>query len=124
LSKLGIEDLELKGKRVLIRVDFNVPLEGDQITDDTRIKAVLPTVNYVIEHGGKVILMSHLGRPKGKVAPEFSLKPAAARLGELLGKDVLMAPDCIGDEVKAIVSEMKEGDVVLLENLRFHAEEE
>jgi phosphoglycerate kinase len=124
LSKLGIEDLELKGKRVLIRVDFNVPLEGDQITDDTRIKAVLPTVNYVMEHGGKVILMSHLGRPKGKVAPEFSLKPAAARLRELLGKAVAMAPDCVGDEVKAIVSKMKEGDVVLLENLRFHAEEE
>jgi len=124
LSKLGIEDLELKGKRALIRVDFNVPLDGKQITDDTRIKAVLPTVNFVIEHGGKVILMSHLGRPKGKVAPEFSLEPVAKRLVELLGKDVIMAPDCVGDEVKAIVSKMKEGDIVLLENLRFHAEEE
>lgn len=124
MSKLGIEDLELKGKRALIRVDFNVPLDGKQITDDTRIKAVLPTVNYVIEHGGKVILMSHLGRPKGKIAPEFSLEPVAKRLGELLGKNVIMAPDCVGDEVKGIVSKMKEGDVVLLENLRFHAEEE
>lgn len=124
MSKLGIEDLELKGKRALIRVDFNVPLDGKQITDDTRIKAVLPTVNFVIEHGGKVILMSHLGRPKGKVAPEFSLEPVAKRLVELLGKDVIMAPDCVGDEVKAIVSKMKEGDIVLLENLRFHAEEE
>jgi len=124
LSKLGVEDLELGGKRALIRVDFNVPLDGKQITDDTRIKAVLPTVNYVIEHGGKVILMSHLGRPKGEAAPEFSLEPVAKRLGKLLGKDVIMAPDCVGEEVEAIVSRMKEGDVVLLENLRFHAEEE
>jgi len=124
LSKLGVEDLELKRKRALIRVDFNVPLDGKQITDDTRIKAVLPTVNYVIEHGGKVILMSHLGRPKGEAAPEFSLEPVAKRLGKLLGKDVIMAPDCVGEEVEAIVSRMKEGDVVLLENLRFHAEEE
>jgi len=134
LSKLSVEDLELKGKRALIRVDFNVPLvsgrrvrgsrNGKQITDDTRIKAALPTVNYVIEHGGKVILMSHLGRPEGKVLPELSLAPVARRLGDLLGRDVIMAPDCIGDEVKAIVSKMEEGDVVLLENLRFHAEEE
>ena len=124
MSKLGVEDLELKRKRALIRVDFNVPLDGKQITDDTRIKAVLPTVNYVIEHGGKVILMSHLGRPKGEAAPEFSLEPVAKRLGKLLGKDVIMAPDCVGEEVEAIVSRMKEGDVVLLENLRFHAEEE
>ena len=124
MSKLGVEDLELEGKRALIRVDFNVPLDGKQITDDTRIKAVLPTVNYVIEHGGKVILMSHLGRPKGEAAPEFSLEPVAKRLGKLLGKDVIMAPDCVGEEVEAIVSRMKEGDVVLLENLRFHAEEE
>jgi 3-phosphoglycerate kinase len=124
LDKLSVEDVELKGKRVLIRVDFNVPLDGKQITDDTRIKAALPTINYVIEHGGKAILMSHLGRPEGKVAPELSLEPVARRLGDLLGKDVIMAPDCIGDQVKAMVSKMKEGDVVLLENLRFHAEEE
>ena len=124
MSRLGIEDLELKGKCALIRVDFNVPLDGKQITDDTRIKAALPTINYVIQHGGKVILMSHLGRPKGKVVPELSLEPIARRLRELLGKNVIMAPDCIGDEVKVIVSKMKEGDIVLLENLRFHAEEE
>ena len=124
MSKLSVEDLELRGKRTLIRVDFNVPLDDKQITDYTRIKAALPTVNYVVEHGGKAILMSHLGRPNGEVLPELSLEPVAERLGDLLNRDVVMAPDCIGDEVKAIVSKMKEGDVVLLENLRFHAEEE
>jgi 3-phosphoglycerate kinase len=95
LKKLGIEDLELKGKRVLIRVDFNVPLDGKKITDDTRITAALPTIKYVMEHGGKSILMSHLGRPKGKPASEFSLEPIAKRLGELLGKAVPLAPDCV-----------------------------
>lgn len=124
MKKLGIEDLELKGKRVLIRVDFNVPLDGKNITDDTRITAALPTINYVMEHGGKAILMSHLGRPKGAPAPEFSLEPVAKRLENLLGKKVILAPDCVGDEVKAIISRMSEGDVILLENLRFHAEEE
>jgi len=124
LNKLSVEDLKLKGKRVLIRVDFNVPLNNKQIIDDTRIKAALSTIKYVIENGGKAILMSHLGRPDGKVMPEFSLKPAAERLRELLEKAVTMAPDCIGDEVKAIVSKMEDGDVVLLENLRFHAEEQ
>ncbi len=124
MSKLGIEDLDIKGKRVLIRVDFNVPLEGTKITDDTRIRGTIPTIEYVINNGGKAILMSHLGRPDGTVVPKYSLKPVAERLKELLGKDVVFAPDCIGDEVKAIVNKMKEGDVVLLENLRFHAEEE
>jgi len=124
LGKLSVEDLELKGKRTLIRVDFNVPLDGKKIVDDTRITAALPTIKYVIENGGKAILMSHLGRPKGKVSPELSLEPVAKRLGEVLGKDVVMAPDCVGDQVKAIVDGMNEGDVVLLENLRFHAEEE
>ena len=124
MNKLSVEDLDLKAKRVLIRVDFNVPLDGKQITDDTRIKAALPTIKHVIEKGGKAILMSHLGRPKGQIEPEFSLKPVAARLEELLGKTVTMAPDCVGDEVEAIVGKMKDGDVVLLENLRFHAEEE
>jgi 3-phosphoglycerate kinase len=124
LQKLGIADLELKGKRVLIRVDFNVPLDGDQITDDTRIQAALPTIKHVMEKGGKAILMSHLGRPKGEVNPELSLKPVAKRLEELLDKDVIMAPDCVGDDVKDIVHKMKEGDIVLLENLRFYAEEE
>ena len=124
MNKLSVEDLKLKGKRVLIRVDFNVPLNDKQIIDDTRIRAALPTIKYVIENGGKAILMSHLGRPDGKVMPEFSLKPVAERLRELLEKAVTMAPDCIGDEVKAIISKMEDGDVVLLENLRFHAEEE
>lgn len=124
MNKLSVEDLELKGKRVLIRVDFNVPLDGKQITDDTRIKAAIPTIKHVIENGGRAILMSHLGRPEGKVVPEFSLEPVAGRLEKLLDKTVTMAPDCIGDEVKAIVSKIKYGDVVLLENLRFHAGEE
>lgn len=124
MSKLSVGDLELRGKRTLIRVDFNVPLDGRKITDDTRIKAALPTIKHVMESGGKIILMSHLGRPKGEVASELSLEPVAERLRELLDKNVVMAPDCVGDEVKAIVDKMKEGDVVLLENLRFHAEEE
>lgn len=124
MSKLGIEDLDLKGKRVLVRVDFNVPLEGTKITDDTRIRGAIPTIEYVINNGGKAILMSHLGRPDGAVVPKYSLKPVAERLKELLVKDVIFAPDCIGNEVKAIISKMKEGDIVLLENLRFHAEEE
>lgn len=124
MNKLSMQDLKLKGKRILIRVDFNVPLDGKNITDDTRIKGALPTIKNVIEQGGKVILMSHLGRPKGAVVPEFSLEPVAARLRELLDKDVVMAPDCVGDEVKSIVDGMNDGDVVLLENLRFHAEEE
>ena len=124
LDKLSIQDLELKGKRTLIRVDFNVPLDGRKITDDTRIKAALPTIKCVMEQGGKAILMSHLGRPKGEVAPELSLEPVAIRLGELLASDVVMAPDCVGDAVEAIIGNMKDGDVVLLENLRFHAEEE
>ena len=111
MDKLGIEDLELERKRALIRVDFNVPLEGKQITDDTRIKAALPTIKHVIEHGGKAVVMSHLGRPKGEVLPELSLEPVAKRLGELLDKDVIMAPDCVGKEAEAIVSGMKEGDV-------------
>jgi phosphoglycerate kinase len=125
MNKLSIDNLNLKDKRVLVRVDFNVPLDENQkITDDSRIVASLPTIKKIIKDGGKAILMSHLGRPKGKVNPEFSLKPAAEKLGELLGKEVKLAPDCIGDEVKKLVSEMKDGEVLLLENLRFHAEEE
>ena len=119
MTKLSVRDLDLKGKRVLMRVDFNVPLEKGVITDDTRIRAALPTIKYIIERGGKLILMSHLGRPKG-VDPKLSLKPVSRRLSELLGKEVKMAPDCIGDEVQRMVAEMKEGDVILLENLRFH----
>jgi phosphoglycerate kinase len=124
-NKLSITDLDLKGKRVFIRVDFNVPLdENQQITDDTRIRAALPTILKVLDMGGKVILASHLGRPKGQVNPKYSLKPAAQRLEALLNKPVTFAPDCIGAEVEAIVNNMKDGDVVLLENLRFHKEEE
>jgi phosphoglycerate kinase len=125
MNKLSIDKLNLKDKRVLVRVDFNVPLDDKgKITDDRRIVASLPTIKKIIHDDGKAILMSHLGRPKGKVKPEFSLKPAAEKLGELLGKEVKLAPDCIGDEVKNIVGQMKNGDVILLENLRFHPEEE
>ena len=124
MAKLTVRDLELGGKRVLMRVDFNVPLEGGKVRDDTRIRAALPTINYVLEKGGRLILMSHLGRPKGKVVPELSLKPVAERLSELLGKPVKMAPDCVGPEVERMVGELREGEVLLLENLRFHPEEE
>ncbi len=125
MSKLSIDKLNLKDKRVLVRVDFNVPLDDNlNITDDIRITSSLPTIKKIISDGGKAILMSHLGRPKGKVNPKYSLKPAAKRLGELLGKEVKLAPDCVGDEVKKIVDAMKNGDVLLLENLRFHEEEE
>ncbi|MBI1870096.1 MAG: phosphoglycerate kinase [Chlamydiae bacterium] len=125
MSKLFIEDLDLKEKRVLIRVDFNVPLDKAlSITDDTRIREALPTIRYVIDHQGKAVLMSHLGRPKGKVEPSMSLKPAAIRLAELLGREVKMAPDCVGLDVETLVQGMKSGEVLLLENLRFHPEEE
>jgi phosphoglycerate kinase len=127
MSHLSIRDLDLKGKRVFIRVDFNVPLQknekGDmEITSDKRIKASLPTIRYALEQGAGVILASHLGRPKGKVNPDMSLKPCAARLAELLGKPVKMAPDCVGPEVEAL--KPAPGEVLLLENLRFHPEEE
>jgi phosphoglycerate kinase len=124
MNKKTIRDVELKGKRALIRVDFNVPLKNGQITDDTRIQAALPTIQYVLDHGASVILMSHLGRPKGGPEPEFSLKPAAVRLGELLGKPVQMAADCIGPAVEQVAAALKPGDVLLLENTRFHKGEE
>ncbi|NWF89245.1 MAG: phosphoglycerate kinase [Ignavibacteriaceae bacterium] len=125
MKKLSIDNVELKNKRVLVRVDFNVPLDENlQITDDIRITSSLPTINKIIKDGGKAILMSHLGRPKGKVNPKYSLKPAAKRLSDLLGKEVKIAPDCIGEEVKSLVNVMKDGDVLILENLRFHEEEE
>src|ERR1041385_5613565 len=124
MSKLSIRDLDLKGKRVFIRVDFNVPLApgGQKITSDKRIKASLPTIQYALDQGAGVILASHLGRPKGKPNPEMSLKPVAARLEELLGRPVKMAPDCVGPEVEAL--KPAPGEVLLLENLRYHAEEE
>jgi len=124
MNKLSISDLDLKGKRVFMRVDFNVPLADGKITDDTRIKAALPSIRYVIEKSGKLILASHLGRPKGKPEPKYSLKPVAAQLAELLAKQVQFAPDCVGPEVEKMVAALKPGDALLLENLRFHAEEE
>jgi phosphoglycerate kinase len=123
--KLSIKDLDLRGKRVFIRVDFNVPLKGGVIGDDTRIRASLPTINYALEQGASVVLASHLGRPKGKPAAEFSLKPIASRLEKLLGRSVVFADDCIGEPAARALAEGKANDdVVLLENLRFHSEEE
>ena len=125
MNKLMVDDIELKGKRVLVRVDFNVPLDENlNITDDIRITSALPTIKKIMAEGGKVILMSHLGRPKGTPNPKYSLKPVAIRLSELLGVEVRFAPDCIGNTVKEIVNSLKDGEVVLLENLRYHAEEE
>ena len=119
-----LKDLgDLKGKRVLMRADFNVPLDGTTITDDGRIKAALPTITALREEGAKVILMAHLGRPKGKVVPELSLAPVAKRLGELLGVEVPLAKDTYGEDAQAKVAAMNDGDVVLLENVRFNPEE-
>jgi phosphoglycerate kinase len=120
-----INEVNVADKTVLIRADLNVPYDDNQnITDDNRIRAILPTVNYCLDSGAKVLLCSHMGRPKGEVVPELSLTPVSKRLGRLLNKDVAMAPDCIGDKVRGIVDEMKPGDIVLLENLRFHPEEQ
>jgi phosphoglycerate kinase len=120
-----IKDIAIAGKRLLIRVDFNVPLDKQQkITDDSRIQAVLPTLKYALDQKAKIIVASHLGRPKGKVAPEFSLKPAAERLSVLLNQPVQLAADCVGESVEAMVAAMKPGELVVLENLRFHPEEE
>ena len=125
MNKLTIDDISVKGKRVLVRVDFNVPLnEKQQVTDDTRIVESLPTIKKILKDGGRAVLMSHLGRPKGKPKPEFSLKPVAERLSKLLGKPVKCAPDCIGAEAAALVKALKDGECLLLENLRFHQEEE
>ncbi|MFH1369535.1 MAG: phosphoglycerate kinase [Elusimicrobiota bacterium] len=123
--KKTIKDISLKGKKVLARVDYNVPLDDkQQITNDKRIAATIPTLKYLLEQECAVILMSHLGRPKGKVTPSMSLKPAAARLKELLNVPVTMAPDCVGPEVKKLAQNLKPGEILLLENLRFHPEEE
>ena len=123
--KLSITDLDQRGKRVFIRVDFNVPIRNGAITDDTRIISSLPTIQYALDRGATVILASHLGRPKGKATPEFSLKPVADRLGQLLGRNVTFASDCIGEPATAAVAAAHAGPkVALLENLRFHAEEE
>jgi len=124
MAKKSVTDLEVAGKRVLVRVDFNVPLDGQTITDDTRIRAALPTINYLTEHGAKVILVSHLGRPKGGPSPEFRMDPVAKRLSELVTAKVTKLDDCIGPEVEAAVAAMSPGDIILLENSRFHAGEE
>jgi phosphoglycerate kinase len=126
MDKMTVRDVEVAGKRVLVRVDFNVPIDAGTgaITDDSRIRAALPTIKYLIERQARVILMSHLGRPKGKVSKEFSLAPVAERLSKILDKKVTFTADCIGPEVEKAVAAMQAGDVLLLENLRFHPEEE
>ena len=125
LNKKTIEDIDVNGKRVLVRCDFNVPQDEEgNITDDRRIVAALPTIKYLMEHNAKVILCSHLGRPKGEFNMKYSLKPIAKRLSELLGKEVHMADDVIGDSAKSLAASLREGDVMLLENVRFHKEEE
>src|SRR3989440_10406914 len=124
MQKLSIRDLDLKGKRVFIRVDFNVPIKDGSVEDDTRIRAAIPTINYATEHGARVILASHLGRPKGERVEKYSLRPVAEHLSKLIEKPVAFAEDCIGETAKAKVDALRDGDVLLLENLRFHAEEE
>jgi phosphoglycerate kinase len=125
MTKMTVRDISLKGKRVLMRVDFNVPMASGIVTDDKRIRAALPTIQYVLDQGSSLILMSHLGRPKGSgFDPEFSLKAAAEALAKLLGKPVQVAPDCVGPEVEAMAKALKPGDVLMLENTRFHKGEE
>ena len=123
LNKKSVEDIDVKGKKVLVRCDFNVKMENGVITSDKRIVASLPTIKYLLDNGAKLILCSHLGRPKGEFKPEFSLAPVAARLGELLGLEVKMAKDVIGESAQSLAADLKEGEVLLLENVRFHAEE-
>ncbi len=124
MNKKTVKDIDIKGKRVLMRVDFNVPMEAGKVTDDKRIRASLPTIQYVLDQGASLILMSHLGRPKGGPDPEFSLAPAAQVLSGLLGKPVQMAPDCVGPQVEKMAEALKPGQVLMLENTRFHAGEE
>ena len=124
MAKLSIEDINIRGKKLLIRVDFNVPLKEGKVADDTRIKSALPTIKYAIDKGAKIILVSHLGRPKGKFVEELKMEPVADKLSKLLGRKVTKAPGCIGEKVKKMVEELKEGDILLLENVRFYPEEE
>jgi phosphoglycerate kinase len=124
MAKLSIKDLDLKGKRVFTRVDFNVPIKGETVGDDTRIRATLPTIEYAVAQHARVILASHLGRPKGERVAKYSMRPIAKHLSSLLGKPVTFADDCVGEEPRAKVAAMQDGDVLLLENLRFHKEEE
>ncbi|MCJ7771510.1 MAG: phosphoglycerate kinase [Desulfobacterales bacterium] len=123
MDKLTIEDIEIKGRKILVRVDYNVPIEKGKVVSDVRIKASLPTLEYIIGQGGKLIIMSHLGRPKGVRKPEMSLRPCAHVLSKLLGKEVSFIDDCIGESVLAAVGKLKEGDILLLENLRYYKEE-
>ncbi|MEO0080218.1 MAG: phosphoglycerate kinase, partial [candidate division WOR-3 bacterium] len=121
MAKLSVRDLDTSGKRVFVRVDFNTPLtEEGAIRDDSRIRAALPTINHLLNNKAKVILASHLGKAKGKPDPRWTMRPVAERLSQLLGRDVILAPDCIGPEVARLVKEAPAGTVVLLENLRFH----
>ena len=124
MNKLSIRDLELRGKRVFIRVDFNVPMAGDKVEDDTRIRETLPTIRYAIDQGARLVLASHLGRPKGKVDPKYTLVPVAERLRELLGKPVVFAADCVGADAESKSKALHDGEVLLLENVRFHPQEE
>jgi len=124
MPKLSIRDLDLQGKRVFIRVDFNVPIEDGKVTDDTRITSAVPTIQFAIDKGARVILASHLGRPKGERNPKYSLKPVAGHLAEVLARPVAFAEDCVGDAATGVVDSLKPGEIALLENLRFHPEEE
>ncbi|MBN2641400.1 MAG: phosphoglycerate kinase [Victivallales bacterium] len=124
LNKKTIKDLAINGKRVVMRVDFNVPLKNGVVTDDTRIRAALPTIKYIIDNGASLVLLSHLGRPKGEVNPEYSLKPAADKLAELLGKSVQTSADCVGAETIAQAQALKAGEILVCENTRFHKEED
>ncbi len=124
MAKLSISDVDLRGKRVLLRVDFNVPIRDGRVADDARIVAALPTIHYALEHGAAIVLLSHLGRPKGTVRPELSLAPVRDRLAERLGRDVAFVPDCVGPAAERAASALAPGDVLLLENLRFHPGEE
>src|SRR5713226_6462910 len=124
MAKLSIRDLDLSGERVFIRVDFNVPLENGRVTDDARIRETLPTLRLALSRGARLVLASHLGRPKGKPDPKYSLKPVAAKLAELLGAEVGFAADCVGADAEAGSGSLANGGVLLLENVRYHAEEE
>src|SRR4030042_1287561 len=126
MNKMTVRDIEVSGKKVLVRVDFNVPIDTKTgtITDDSRIRATLPTIKYLIERNARVILITHLGRPKGKVVDELRLTPVAQRLSQILGQQVGVAANCIGPEVEKSVKSLKSGDVLLLQNLRFHPAEE